>query len=179
MVDGICVKIRPDSGWRIMLGLAAVPSIVMYFGFQSLPESPRWLAINGYVDQASAVLKTLRETEQDAADELAEIMESIAQHENGQNNSDNNGHACNGDDDDDNDLNDADDPAATEYGSAPRPMDHQYRQSPTFLERLGNMMADPAARKALFLGCGIMIIQQFSGINTYVYIAAQQGLRIP
>lgn len=175
MVDGIFVEIMHDTGWRFMLGLAAIPSIVMYIGFQSLPESPRWLAIHGYIEQALEVLKSLRETEQDAADELAEIMESIKeQNERSQNNhrhhnNSNNNAGHEGDDD----LNDdADDSAATEYGSAPRLQYYQYRKQ-SFLERLGNMVADPAARKALVLGCGLMVIQQFSGVNTYVLFCIQ------
>jgi MFS family permease len=172
MVDGIFVELLPDSGWRLMLGLAAIPSIIMYFGFQSLPESPRWLAMRGHVDQAAEVLRTLRETEQDAADEMAEIMDSIARNETVPVNGDAHGPTCN-DDEEDNDLNDDDDPASTEYGSAPRPrhyQHHHHRKSQIFLDRLGRMLTDRAARKALFLGCGLMMIQQFSGINTYVFV---------
>lgn len=155
MIDGIFVEIMPDTGWRLMLGLAAVPSIIMYIGFQHLPESPRWLAMHGYTEQASEVLKSLRETEQDAADELAEIMESIEQSEANQIQE----HVV------DDDLYGDDDPTSSEYGSTPRPRTHsQSKQS--FQKRFSNMIADAAARKALFLGCGLMVIQQFSGINT-------------
>ena len=47
---------------RYMLGLAAVPSIVMFFGCLVLPESPRWLVSRGYSEQAKKVLVKLRGT---------------------------------------------------------------------------------------------------------------------
>jgi SP family myo-inositol transporter-like MFS transporter 13 len=34
------------------------------------------------------------------------------------------------------------------------------------------MLSDPPTRRALFLGCGMMAVQQFSGINTVMYYAA-------
>lgn len=45
-----------DLGWRWMLGLAAVPSIIMFFGGIALPESPRYLVRKGEDDEALAVL---------------------------------------------------------------------------------------------------------------------------
>jgi SP family myo-inositol transporter-like MFS transporter 13 len=43
-VDG-AFSLMKDSelAWRFMLGLAAVPAALQFFGFMSLPESPRWL----------------------------------------------------------------------------------------------------------------------------------------
>ena len=45
-----------------MLGLAAVPSIVMFFGCLVLPESPRWLVSRGHSERAKKVLVKLRGT---------------------------------------------------------------------------------------------------------------------
>ena len=57
---------------RMMLGLAAVPSIVMFFGCIVLPESPRWLVSKGFSDRAKKVLEKLRGTE-DVSVELEDI----------------------------------------------------------------------------------------------------------
>ena len=70
-----------------MLGLAAVPSIIMFFGCLILPESPRWLVSKGYDDQAFKVLKKLRGSA-DVASELRamqEVCEETASAENSNN----------------------------------------------------------------------------------------------
>ena len=77
MMDGMFDEFAPQGGWRFMLGLAAIPSIVMYLGFLQLPESPRWLAMQGKTEEAREVLETMRESPAIAALELAEILESI------------------------------------------------------------------------------------------------------
>ena len=46
--------------FRFMLGLAGLPSIVMFIGFFFMPESPRWLVFHGQEDKARKVLMKLR-----------------------------------------------------------------------------------------------------------------------
>ncbi len=41
-----------DAAWRWMLGLAAVPAVLILLGRQGLPESPRWLLARGRVEEA-------------------------------------------------------------------------------------------------------------------------------
>lgn len=49
-----------DGGWRWMLGLAAVPGLVLGVGMLFLPESPRFLAGSGRLAEAARVLRALR-----------------------------------------------------------------------------------------------------------------------
>ena len=46
----------PIEGWRWMLGLGAVPAIVLGFGMLRMPQSPRWLVMAGEDYEARAVL---------------------------------------------------------------------------------------------------------------------------
>ena len=47
--------------WQYMLSIAAIPAVVLFFGIQICPESPRWLVVKGRSDEALAVLKKARE----------------------------------------------------------------------------------------------------------------------
>ncbi|CAM9646294.1 unnamed protein product [Discosporangium mesarthrocarpum] len=58
MVDGAFSEV--EQGWRWMLGLGAVPSLLLMLGCACLPESPRWLVKAGRVQEAEEVLKTIR-----------------------------------------------------------------------------------------------------------------------
>lgn len=169
MVDGALIELVPDSGWRFMLGLGAIPGLVMYFGFLRLPESPRWLVQHGKVTEAKTVLQSLRESDQDVADEIAEIVLSI-------------GNCSQGSvvvsDPGDHTVNEANNVAEQETVSSMVHDDtslsvatsHQHSipyHNRSFMYRFRNMIMDRPTRKALLLGCGLMIVQQFSGINTY------------
>ncbi|GAB7028705.1 MFS transporter [Streptomyces sp. NPDC021749] len=46
-----------DSGWRWMLASAALPATVIVLLRLGTPESPRWLAKKGRVDEANAVMR--------------------------------------------------------------------------------------------------------------------------
>lgn len=67
----------PSGGWRWMLGLAVVPSIVLGVGMYFMPYSPRWLLSKGFSDRAKAVLEKIRGTTL-VGDEIAEIKSSLA-----------------------------------------------------------------------------------------------------
>ncbi len=48
------------GAWRWMLGLGAVPGVILAIGMLILPETPRWLAGQGHADQARTALRRLR-----------------------------------------------------------------------------------------------------------------------
>ena len=65
--------------YRYMLGLAAVPSLIMFFGFWFMPESPRWLVFHGKTDKALAVLSKLRDPSH-VKEELKSINDDFEYH---------------------------------------------------------------------------------------------------
>ena len=172
MVDGFFDYLFPETGWRYMLGLAAIPSAIMFVGFLELPESPRWLAKKGRYEEALAVLENLRATKSEAESELKDIVSASA------------GESNSYESDDDGEENErsslASDESSVKYGSN----NGSSTNSPRFGKRITPkpktggispwiaMLSDPPTRRALILGCGLMAVQQFSGINTVMYYAA-------
>ena len=52
-----------DNGWRLSLGLAGVPAVILLFGSLLLPETPNSLIERGHRARGRAVLARLRGTE--------------------------------------------------------------------------------------------------------------------
>ena len=61
--------------WRISIGSAAAPALLMLLLQLRLPESPRWLVKQGRPDEAEEVLKRVRPEGFDISQELDEIKE--------------------------------------------------------------------------------------------------------
>ncbi|XP_020217328.1 probable polyol transporter 3 [Cajanus cajan] len=59
-------KLTLKIGWRLMLGIAIVPSIALALGILTMPESPRWLVMHGHLGKAKKVLLQVSNTEQEA-----------------------------------------------------------------------------------------------------------------
>ena len=262
MVDGILdYFFLNQGGWRYMLGFAVIPSIIMFVGFLSLPESPRYLIQKGHYQQAFEILTQYRESHEDAYTEVHEIIQSLHQQQqqnygggtrtttarakrkvlsktkNGNNNKNidyttiagsyhddiNNANTASDDDDNDGKINKNNEDGnntttvSLEYGSnkngdsyddncfrdeqqivetttLPIPWDdttntddenginflisdvvsnnnnaHGHGNS---VSLLWEMLSDGGMRQALRVGCGLMIVQQCSGINTVMYYAA-------
>jgi len=69
--------ILASSGdWRLMLGLAAVPSLVLLVGMAFMPETPRFLVRTGDEDEAREVLEEVR-SDGGRADEPERKIEEI------------------------------------------------------------------------------------------------------
>jgi MFS transporter, SP family, galactose:H+ symporter len=69
--------------WRIMLGVIAFPAAIMFLGVLFLPESPRWLFLNGFKDRAVAVFKGMHLNDTEIAAEVKEIEENLKVKQNG------------------------------------------------------------------------------------------------
>ncbi len=61
--------------WRVSIGSAAVPALVMLALMTRLPESPRWLVKHHDTDAARAVLEKVRPDDYDVGPELDDIVE--------------------------------------------------------------------------------------------------------
>ncbi|EFJ26740.1 hypothetical protein SELMODRAFT_96378 [Selaginella moellendorffii] len=65
-------------GWRLMLGVGAVPSVFLACAVLVMPESPRWLVMQGRLSPAKAILlKTCAGNKMEAESRLAAIVESL------------------------------------------------------------------------------------------------------
>ncbi len=84
IVDFMLKGLPETMAWRLMLGLAAVPAIILFFGVLALPESPRFLVKMKKYDDAKKVLSFIRkpnevETEFEQIMELAKEEQSNTQ----------------------------------------------------------------------------------------------------
>ncbi|MBV4366772.1 sugar porter family MFS transporter [Erwinia sp. BNK-24-b] len=83
LTTGIVVAYLSDTAfsysgsWRWMLGVIAIPAGILFVGVLFLPNSPRWLASHGRFNEAQRVLDRLRNTSEQAKQELDEIRESL------------------------------------------------------------------------------------------------------
>lgn len=70
------LKLDGES-WRAMLGIEALPALLYFLALFAVPESPRWLAMHGYDEDARRVLERFCGGEQ-AKSDLAAIRASLA-----------------------------------------------------------------------------------------------------
>lgn len=75
IMDYILRGLSPDLAWRLMLGCAAVPGLILFIGVLALPESPRFLIKTGQIEKARQVLSFIRKPEEIDA-ELKDIQET-------------------------------------------------------------------------------------------------------
>ncbi|MDR3711763.1 MAG: sugar porter family MFS transporter [Puia sp.] len=68
-----------ENAWRWMLGIMVVPSVLFWFLLRTIPESPRWLILNGRDAEAEPVMRKLQEKNVAAA--IQEIRDSVKGHQ--------------------------------------------------------------------------------------------------
>ncbi|CDY67098.1 BnaCnng53530D [Brassica napus] len=66
LVNYFFSKLPMHIGWRLMLGIAAVPSLVLAFGILKMPESPRWLILQGRLGEGKKVLDLVSNSPEEA-----------------------------------------------------------------------------------------------------------------
>ncbi|KAF5745696.1 Polyol/monosaccharide transporter 5 [Tripterygium wilfordii] len=69
-------KLPTNLGWRFMLGVGAIPSVFIAIGVLAMPESPRWLVMQGRLGDAKRVLDKTSDTPEEAQLRLADIKEA-------------------------------------------------------------------------------------------------------
>jgi SP family sugar:H+ symporter-like MFS transporter len=87
IVGGILVAylvnavLASSEAWRVMVGLAVVPSLVLLVGMIWMPETPRFLVHDGDEDEAREVLEAVREDGHE--EELEDIRKVEAEEQGG------------------------------------------------------------------------------------------------
>ncbi|XP_054776527.1 polyol transporter 5-like [Prosopis cineraria] len=66
-------KLPLRIGWRLMLGIGVVPSLLIALGVLAMPESPRWLVMRGRLGEARRVLEKTSDSQEEARLRLADI----------------------------------------------------------------------------------------------------------
>ncbi|MBP3562858.1 MAG: sugar porter family MFS transporter [Bacteroidales bacterium] len=70
-------KIMHTEAWRGMLGSETIPALLFFIIIFFIPESPKWLIVNGKLDKASSVLARIYPTAEEVKEEIAVTQDSL------------------------------------------------------------------------------------------------------
>ena len=79
----IAYGLAGHGDWRVSVGLALLPAVVLGLGVAREPESPAWLIRQGREDDARTVLRTLRDTDEQIDDEIASVKDTAREESKG------------------------------------------------------------------------------------------------
>jgi major inositol transporter-like SP family MFS transporter len=113
------------SVWRWMLAVACLPAIALFIGMLFLPDSPRWYALKGRLEESRRVLE-LTHPPREATQEYTIVAE----------------HA-----------------------------ERERRSDQSVKAALATLAANPWMKRIMFVGIGLAVVQQATGINTAIYYA--------
>ncbi|KZV52663.1 sugar transporter [Dorcoceras hygrometricum] len=75
-------KLPTNIGWRFMLGVGAIPSVFIALAVLAMPESPRWLVMQGRLGDAKRVLDKTSDSLEESKLRLADIKQAAGIPEN-------------------------------------------------------------------------------------------------
>lgn len=78
LTNYLFARLGGEASWRWMLGVMVLPAGLFWLLIRSIPESPRWLILNGREAEALPVLQRLGETDMGRA--VDAIRRSVAEH---------------------------------------------------------------------------------------------------
>jgi len=70
-------KIMHTEAWRGMLGSETIPALLFFFIIFFIPESPKWLIVNGKLDKASSVLGKIYASSEEITEEIEVTQKSL------------------------------------------------------------------------------------------------------
>ncbi|CAI9758374.1 unnamed protein product [Fraxinus pennsylvanica] len=80
--NNLFAKLTLKLGWRVMLGIAAIPSLLLAIGILKMPESPRWLIMKGRIGEAKKIMYKVCDDEEEAQQRLKDIKRAAGIDEN-------------------------------------------------------------------------------------------------
>ncbi|KAJ7295832.1 hypothetical protein O6H91_Y181800 [Diphasiastrum complanatum] len=159
-ISSFCLAELPAHiNWRLMVGLGALPAIFLACGVFVIPESPRWLVLQGRIDDALSTLIDTSDHESEAEQRLNDIV--LAANAGSKNTILGSGSAKLSTDPEQNEMVNSEE-SGVRLGTAT----HTHQILHVWLQLL---WPTPNLRFILFLALGLQFFQQASGVSALMY----------